>query len=500
MNIMVVDDEKPIRQWFTFCIERSGEDYRVVGDAANGQAALELFERLRPDVVITDIKMPVMDGLELTRRIKNLEPTTSVIILTSHAEFEFAREALQLEADEYMLKFEVQDRDVLHMLGAVREKRSARQTGRREEQVKREAFLCRLLEDGEAARPSAEQLLEYGIAVQDRNVFAVAIHVREAAGAAVAKLERVIAEQCGEFIGSSHVFRLSESRIVWIGSLLVQTSSQLYMMVQLRQLLNIVQRSVHGRVGVSRMYASFADLRECCLEALAALDKVFFTGATRRDDDPDSIARRIRPLYTAIDDKSHAAIMAETEKLLNWLADGAVPEVVRLYAICLDIIELLLSKIKLHGLDAGIDSLALVNAMYATAHFDELRALFARQVAELADALCQPRTYSAAVGRAIRYIHEQFMNDLPLQRIADHVHLNASYLSHRFKKETSWNISEYVAHVRLKRAEQLLKYSDLRAYEVCEQVGYRNFSHFSRVFKEYSGISPQELIKQRKTK
>ena len=108
LKVLVVDDEMPIRQWLEFCIERI-PDVELVGAASHGAEGYSMFRKHMPDVVITDIRMPVMDGLEMMRMIRNLKPSVYAIVLTSFEDFEYARQAISLGAAEYILKTEISD-------------------------------------------------------------------------------------------------------------------------------------------------------------------------------------------------------------------------------------------------------------------------------------------------------------------------------------------------------------------------------------------------------
>lgn len=115
LNVMVVDDELPLRQELRLFpwIEHG---FELMGEAENGQEALSLCRRLKPDIVITDITMPVMDGLAFFRILKEELPVTQVILLTCHSDFEYAREALRLGAVEYLLKVTMDPSELLNAL------------------------------------------------------------------------------------------------------------------------------------------------------------------------------------------------------------------------------------------------------------------------------------------------------------------------------------------------------------------------------------------------
>ena len=117
MKILIVDAETPIREWIQFSIERGGNpEFEIAAVAESGNEAYELALKNQPDVVITDIKMPGMDGMELMKKVLEVSPYTNFVILTNYAEFSYAREAVTYGAKKYLLKSELRGRDILSTL------------------------------------------------------------------------------------------------------------------------------------------------------------------------------------------------------------------------------------------------------------------------------------------------------------------------------------------------------------------------------------------------
>ena len=106
MKILIADDERLICEWLQFCIKENPE-YEIVGVANNGEQALSLYKEFEPELVLSDIKMPVIDGLTLLKEIKKINPSTFVILLTAFSEFDYVREAVRENADDYILKTEI---------------------------------------------------------------------------------------------------------------------------------------------------------------------------------------------------------------------------------------------------------------------------------------------------------------------------------------------------------------------------------------------------------
>ena len=121
MKILIADDERLICEWLQFCIKENPE-YEIVGVANNGEQALSLYKEFEPELVLSDIKMPVMDGLTLLKEIKKINPSTFVILLTAFSEFDYVREAVRENADDYILKTEISKQSFSEILSATAKK------------------------------------------------------------------------------------------------------------------------------------------------------------------------------------------------------------------------------------------------------------------------------------------------------------------------------------------------------------------------------------------
>lgn len=121
MKIMIVDDEKPIRQWFSYILGKVG-DVEIIGSYPNGKAALEACYEEQPDVIFTDIMMPIMDGIELTQHVKNQYPDVEVVILSNFDDFEYVYKGLKLGAEDYLLKAQADDEKIVEVLVYLKEK------------------------------------------------------------------------------------------------------------------------------------------------------------------------------------------------------------------------------------------------------------------------------------------------------------------------------------------------------------------------------------------
>jgi len=119
LNILVVEDEAPIRDWIVYTISNSSKNFNVLASASNGKEAYELAVKLKPQVIISDIKMPIMDGIELTKKIKKIMPNVLVILLTNYAEFSYAKQAISCGVYEYLVKSDIRQKELNELLSNI---------------------------------------------------------------------------------------------------------------------------------------------------------------------------------------------------------------------------------------------------------------------------------------------------------------------------------------------------------------------------------------------
>jgi len=145
LKILIADDEMPIRQWFEFVIRQYPEEFEIVGLCSNGLQALRVFEEEQPDIIIADIVMPVMDGLELIREVRQRGAGTPFLVLSNYDNFEYVKKGFAFGAKDYLLKGETDDEDIIR---ALRKIRAEMFDARKQERSSYESLLSELLKRG----------------------------------------------------------------------------------------------------------------------------------------------------------------------------------------------------------------------------------------------------------------------------------------------------------------------------------------------------------------
>ncbi|MEG0856857.1 MAG: response regulator [Terrisporobacter sp.] len=119
LDILIIEDEAPIREWIVYTISNLSKEFNVLCSASNGKEGYQLAIKLKPQVIISDIKMPIMDGIEFTKEIKKINPDIYIVLLTNYAEFSYAKEAISCGIYEYLIKSDIRQKDLYEILNKI---------------------------------------------------------------------------------------------------------------------------------------------------------------------------------------------------------------------------------------------------------------------------------------------------------------------------------------------------------------------------------------------
>ena len=440
LKVLVVDDEAPIRQWLQYRVDRI-EGFAVCGAASGGQQALEIYRREKPDIVVTDIKMPGMDGLEMMQRMKELRPAC-MIVLTSHEDFDYARRALKQGATEYILKTELNEQylaQILNTAGAAIRRRA--DDGRGEEIRRAERFLLRLASGEHRDEPLTESLARrQGAPWQDGLLFAADVWSRD--GADLAWARRFAAEIPG--VQNLVVAPLGHEHLLLAGNL---QNEAIYL-----ELVNGWQRNIEFHpfvVGLSDLCYRLARLPQALAAAQARCRLHFYLPEKRllwQEAAGNPLSRHVQNLRAAL-----------SRELLQ-----------QNYAEALAVKDRALEELRR---DRPTD-LSAVKQLAA-----DLAATLQRFTLE------QDEEADRQIEQTEREIHS-------LSTVAAMLSFSPEHFSRMFVRETGMNFVTCLNNLRMKRAMELLEKTDKKIYEIAEEVGYSSVSYFSTAFKKSFGETP----------
>jgi two-component system response regulator YesN len=475
LTILICDDEDIVRQGLQMMIPWDELGFEIIGEAANGDEGYDFVANLRPDIVITDIRMPGRTGLEMLSDLKTSGITTKSIILTGYSDFEYARAAVSIGVKQFILK-PVDEEELIEVLLELKS------------EIKHEREGIILRSAGEKA--ALDALV--------RGLFTGTADISEA-------------EQKKELIGERFIVALAETE----DETLLQSD---------RDGLYAVTLGVDGTVGLlftdvpksdaeaallnlmdDTHFAAMSDpvgslhlIREAYNSAKNLFDMRFvflkcgimtpsrFKSYWKHDGDTDEIANDI---FAFVEINSAERITEKTEDLRLILSDGKyAPEAIKL--ICMDTVTDAVRRVRAgvrnpSGLPTSDDISALAKLPCLYDIINEMTDI----LIHISDANYGNTTRSN-IEKVVDYINHNFEKELRLESLAQIFGYNSAYLGKVFTRHTGENFNNYLDRIRITEAKRLLESDKYKVYEVAEMVGFSNINYFHNKFKKLVGISP----------
>ena len=526
-KIMLVDDEEEVRKSIIRKIPWEDTGFEVIGDAENGKDALEKIEMNEPDVVLTDIRMPYMDGLAMAERIRQTHPSIKIVIFSGFDEFEYAKKAIKLNVIEYILKpVNVEELTVIlkkikkNLDDEIEQKRNV--TLLRESYVRslpaiREHFLNDLIHGGMDRDTISEKLSEYGIDIDGAVKWVTAaIHLEpdEKVDKAVSLHQQrelipiSVQNLIKEKLTGQYRFAMFHSSFETILIAAVDPENTQTELVALlgdicKETRKILEVSV--TIGVGESCNTLTDVERSFYSALNALGYRAVTGSGGviciHDMEPAA------PEKLQFDSRMESELIAAVKFGPEEKIRSVIGEVVgrmeerkvhyRQYqAYVLAVINVLTQLTQQYDLQIremfGVenDYFEILNRIQK---MENIRQYLTEVALKMNKALARERTNAAknVIREARQYIQDNFQDpDLSVEKICRHLHMSPAYFSTMFKKETGQAYIADLQDVRLNRAVELLMATDDKTYVIAEKVGYPEQNYFSYVFKKKFGVSP----------
>ena len=522
-HIMVVDDEAEVRQGIANKINWNALGFKIVADAENGRDALEKAENLDLDVVLTDIKMPFMDGLQFGAELARRKPAVKLIVFSGFDEFEFAKEAIKLNVVEYVLK-PVNAEELSNILRRVKEtldrelaqRRNINQLTeayQRSLPLMRDKFLHDLLRapmDSAEVRSLSER---HALTVREGKYKVVAVcNVDVRADRPPAIAPELVSVSVRQMLDDELRGRCKREIFPSVTSVIVIAAWDKEGVEELMNLLTevceeanrIFNVSVTAGIGrprekVEELYLSYAEARAAVeYKVVAGTGKAIYIGDMERtgSENAEYDPRKDQKLLSAIKFGSREQIAAQVDQLLDEGGDAWSTQA-RLMAA----LGALIPIIQRYGLDecemlgAREDWLDLLTENTPRA---DIRAWLLEVCLRMSGRLNQERVSTAKrlVEEAEGYIRDHYKDSsLSVEELCQRLHISQSYFSTIFKQETGMSCVQYLTDVRMERAVELLRTTDDKTYLVAEKVGYDEPNYFSYVFKKKFGVSPSQYRK-----
>ena len=529
-RIILVDDEEEVRKGIIRKIDWEALGFQVVGDAENGQDALEKIEQLEPDVVMTDIRMPYMDGLTLTSWIRQKYPSVKVLIFSGFDDFEYAQKAIKLNVTEYILK-PVNVEELTRILNRVRENLDQEIEQRRDVDLLRESYLSSLpilrelfLNDMVRGNMPAEnirqKLEEYKIDILGAEKWLTAVinvenEASEETGLTLHQekelipisvkslLEDNLKDYCRFTAFNSAV---GVTLIAAVDGERKQTSLIDLLGDICKEIKRILQVTVTIGIGYfSRELEQFPAAYQSAVDALGYRE-IVGTGKTIYINDMEPVSRGKLQLETRDEADLIAVVKFGTREKIEAAAknfaarmEGARVHMRQLQVYQMSIINCLIRLMQQQDLELG--AMFGTDEMYGKVIYGNMKPEeFASVITEVGcrmnEAMNRERDKTAkkVILEAKQYILDHYQDpELSVDVMCRQLHMSPAYFSTVFKRETGQTYIAYLTEVRLDKAVELLNTTDDKTYVIAQKVGYQEQNYFSYVFKKRFGISPTKF-------
>lgn len=446
-SLLIADDEALEREGLELIVERTMPGAFRIIHAENGRTAIEKAEEYRPHVVLMDIRMPGIQGLDALREIKAGNPNVKMVLVTAYEQFEFAKEAVSLGVKEYLTK-PVRKDDIVELLTRiVKELDDDKNSRRLELSEKENRARMRQLAESELAL----SLMTHAVHATDIPELLTMLGMQDGAGIAV------VAAFPDYQPGSGRSYE-AEQREYYD---LIRRTAKLASLPKHMHAIVSPLIDLHMAVfltGSEELKAAMPD------EALLLADKLAEAGSNSRGirlsvgigTAGSGIEGMRRSYYEAVFASTTATEHRQVAKY------GELPPP------------------KENDNGAGADeSGSLAKGSYVQMAIQRIREERDHQTLHLMD-------------RAAAYIREHYREELSLEQAAEHVHLNPYYFSKVFKQYNGESFIDFVTRIRIEQAKELISAGQLSLKEISYEIGYKDPNYFSRVFKKVAGLSPSE--------
>lgn len=500
MRILIVEDEAMIRVGLSRLIG-SATEHEVVAEAKNGKEGLELYQRYKPDLIITDIRMPEMDGLQMLERIHMLGGKAHVALLTGYAEFEYAQKAVRFGAVDYLLK-PIGVEDIKGLLDKVQKQiEDEQKRGGDIESCLRDLYVG----DNKSFSAFMEWMEKKGLLKEEVNYTLYLGYIGAASADYKEKvlyiLEEIMRRFPKEHIFVSCVDKMQE--ILIFTALTTEQKTQFEYIFSLRVLESGIFKNSTA-IWVKQKVPILGEITEAVKslqQAIAYFDRMPTVLSDTSMIGTLSFEEFIYP--AEVENEMKICICnGETQKLEACAVEFKQyfgehffsPEHVQHgYLKVLSFIISLLGEI-----DAvcyrQIQNMCVLRRMADARILLEKENCLDDVVKFLQSAQGRKENIgNYTIKKAINYIREHYDENIGLEEIASQLEITPEYLSSLFNKEVGTNFSTFLKEFRISHAKRLLKGTDLKIYEVAEKVGYNDAKYFMRVFKEVQGMSPKEF-------
>lgn len=527
MKIMVIDDEPIVPKALRKLIPWEEYGFCWLPEAYNGQTGLELILKNKPDLILVDCRMPLMDGLELLSDINRKSLPIKSIILSGHDEFEYAQQAIKLGAADYLLKppdIDLLLDTVLKVKEEWLEEKNLKQQFQDNLPLIRYKFVQALMDGAVFNEDVLQEKIDYlNLNIISGSFYLMLLHIEEDPDFPKGyhyedqqlmnfAILNIIEESLSKW---PHKYSYMDSQFGFIIIVNAGQDESSHLLQDLRLLIHNIKITLHYgvNIGVSLLGESLSkDAKAAYIQAKNALQYKYYTGPNEVifldnldwESSPVELDRSHKNLSLPhYKDLLSAFKVGNPDQLNAWLADyiqylkdNDFPVDLTKTLAIQGLMEASQILTELHPQLKKDELLtpSKIASFLAVPTHAEMENEFRHFLLNLLNITTELRKAgkNTQVQKAKQFIQEHYSKNITLDSIAKEVFLSPVYLSFLFKQVENMNLTDFLTHTRLEKAKELLRESSFKTYEISNQVGYHDEKYFSRLFKKKVGMTPTE--------
>ncbi len=492
-TVLIVDDELPARELLKLSIKSIEKEFTIIGEARNGEDAYSKYKKLSPDIVITDIQMPLVDGIELIKRIKQDNIKQKIVILSCHESFEYAKLAIKLGVSDYLIKDSYTDNELISLLKSIStEKEEDNNIIEGKEDIS--IYFNKFLNNDE----EAIGIIEENFAEKKKNYFITVCDIGNENNIEYEEIDNTIS------------YKISKNRVVSLHKI-EENSSRLLTLNNWYSEISTFKKSMDKynkkiiTIGVSKLFNKFDDIEGYYKQAVQALEFIVFYGKgkiiyfeniEKRNDIRfiDQFKENFKMLKTAFDHRNNEKVVSIIRDIYEKNISGMMLYNYLYYvnSLLFGYLTYVITTFNMEFEDICEKDEVSISKINELNSFEEMGKWMEDKFTLVLKQIEEDEKYSRIVKQALSYIKENYNYDFSIEEVAENIGIHKAYLSRVFKAEVGKTISLYLTELRIARAVELFKNKEVKNSEIPYSIGYNSAQNFHHAFKQIMGITPKE--------
>ncbi|WP_238899262.1 response regulator [Clostridium sp. YIM B02500] len=531
-KVMIVDDEIPAREILLYIINWEDTDFRIVYSASNGKDALGKYTDIKPDLIITDIQMPIIDGLDLIEEVQKINKSQKFLILSCYEDFTYAQRAMKMGVTDYLIKDLITPNDLYGILAKT--KTDLDNITIKKSEIKKEHKLLNFLKENkdialrklifnDISQDDCYNLIEnlnlnlngklfvlfliqidnFFKYIEDENFYTNTLN--EIIKNVSETIEELNIGECfysenGEFTAIVRLSpTISEADII---------NECYYLAQEIRKRISLMH-NISLTISVSSTFKKPFKIKKYFDEAFKLSKMKVFLGndtiilnntfVKNLDLDTDTLAKRINAINIAIEQNNIENLKSELTHLYDKDIRGFMQFNYLNYinSSLLDLVVRTCNRYSIAYEDIFSTSYLPIEILSTKETVEEMSGWFIEIFTKIININFNnsfKNKYSKKVADSIDYINKNLFNQsLSLTDIAENINVHKVYLCRIFKEETGENVTQYILKARIDKSKEIILSTNYKLYEISDKLGFNSPQQFSILFKKVTGITPNQF-------